>query len=672
MNKTVKWILVIAGTLVALIIAAVVIVTLTFDAEKYRPRIEKEVAKATGRSFKLGGELKPSVFPWVGIRLSDLHLGNPPGFEEKDFVSVASFEVRVKLLPLLSRNIEVKRFVMREPKIVMEKRKDGKGGWEDLGGSAEKPSTADKEDPDAKSSGLPIKNLVVGEFAISDGLIVWLDQATATRKEIRDINLALTDVSLDKPIGMTFSALADQNPIELNGTIGPVGKAPGKSPLPLDLAAKLLDQLDVQLTGRIDPSQTPLTFDLGVTVAQFSPRRLMEALNMPLPVETADPGVLNALSVALKLSGTPARVAVTDGQITLDASKITFSAQASEFNKPNIKADLNLDRIDLDRYLPPPQEGTAAEADKTPAEATASIDYTPLRRLVMDARIAARELKVKKARMQNITAKVSARNGIIRLDPFNIDLYKGNIGATGTINVQRNKPKTVLQLTLNNVQAGPLIKDVMAKELIEGGLTANIGLNFSGDAADLIRKTLNGQGDLRFNDGAIVGIDLASMVRNVQSAFGAGEKPKEKPRTDFAEMLLPFTITNGLFKTDASKLSSPLMRVLATGKAHLAKETLDFRVNPNFVATIKGQGDTTKRSGLTVPVIITGSFTSPKFRPDLEGLLGQKLGQELPDTETLKKALPSEEALKKGVEKEAEKALEKGVSDLFKNLGSDK
>lgn len=672
MNKTVKWMLVIAGSLVTLLFVAVLVVTLFFDAEKYRPQIEQRVAKATGRSFRLGGELKPFIFPWVGIRLSDLHLGNPPGFEEKDFVSVADFEVRIKLLPLLSRNIEVKRFVMREPKIVLEKRKDGKGGWEGLGAQDGKPGGAPKEAPGTPSSGgLPVNNLLVGEFSITDGMVVWLDQAGKTRKEIEQINLTLTDVSLDKPIELAFSALADKKPIELNGAIGPVGKTPGKTPLPLNLVAKLLDQLEIQLAGRIDPTQAPLKFDLGVTVAQFSPRRLMEALNQPLPLETADPKVLNAAALAIKLSGTPERLRVSDGLLTLDDTRITFSAQASEFSNPRIKTSLELDRMDLDRYLPPPQKKETAEPEAPAGKGAATpIDYAPLRRLKMDAKITANELKAKKARMQNISATLNARNGIIRIKPFNVNLYQGNIGATGTINVQQSKPKTTLQLALNNIQSGPLIKDVMEKALIEGGLNATIGLDFSGDAAQQIRESLNGQGDLSFRDGAIVGIDLANMVRNVKAAFGSQEDLAEKPRTDFAELLLPFTITKGRFQTDAAKLTSPLMRILANGSAHLARESLDFRVNPKFVATIKGQGDTSQRSGIMVPVIISGSFSAPRFKPDLEALLGQQLGKDLPDKEALKKAL-SEEELKKALEKEAEKALEKGVQDLFKSLGSD-
>ena len=664
MSKAVKWILAIAGSLVALIVIAVIVLSMLLDVEKYKPQIEQQVAKATGRSFRLGGELKPSFFPWIGVRLSDLHMGNPPGFSEEDFVSVESFEVRVKLLPLLSRNIEVKRFVVNTPSIVLEKRKDGKGNWEALGKQAKASPSGAKEKPaPASSAGLPIKGLMVAEFAITNGQIIWLDQADGTRKTVKDIDLVLTDISFDKPIGVAFSAMADQKPVHLDGTIGPLGTQPGQSPIPLDLAAKLLNELNVKLAGSIDASTAPPKFDLAVNVGPFSPRKLMDQLGRKLPLEPADAKVLNAVAVTLSLKGTPESIAVSNGKLNLDDSQATFSARASELSKPNLKMDLNLDRIDLDRYLPTPPKGeqNAEIEKKTPATGTArKTDYAPLRRMVMDAHIKAGEVKVKNARLQNIEVKATARNGIIQLNPLDLNLYKGNIAVTGTVNVQKDQPATALKLALNGIQAGPLIKDFMAKEIIEGALAAKIDLSFSGDAPDLIRRTLSGTGDLRFNDGAIVGIDLASMVRNVKTAFGLAEKPTEKPRTDFAELHLPFTITDGLFKTDASKLNSPLMRVLAAGSADLAKETLDFRVEPKFVATIQGQGDTAQRAGLMVPVIVSGNFTSPKFRPDLKGMLGQQLGQPLPDKETLKKMVPSKE--------ETREKVREGVKGLLKGL----
>jgi len=137
-----------------------------------------------------------------------------------------------------------------------------------------------------------------------------------------------------------------------------------------------------------------------------------------------------------------------------------------------------------------------------------------------------------------------------------------------------------------------------------------------GEKPAMIKKTLTGRGELLFTDGAVIGIDLANMVRNIQTKLGVGEKLERKPRTDFAALKIPFTAKNGLVNTNGSSLESPLIRVLATGKANLVKEMLDFRVEPKFVATLKGQGDTEQRSGLMVPVLITGSFASPKIRPD--------------------------------------------------------
>jgi AsmA protein len=105
---------------------------------------------------------------------------------------------------------------------------------------------------------------------------------------------------------------------------------------------------------------------------------------------------------------------VSSGKLKLDDSQATFSAQARDFNKPDLKFDLNLDRIDLDRYLPPPtEEDVSAETAKQPPADSAGqkTDYGPLRRLILDARIKTGELKVKNARIQNIEVRISARNG---------------------------------------------------------------------------------------------------------------------------------------------------------------------------------------------------------------------------------------------------------------------
>jgi hypothetical protein len=63
-----------------------------------------------------------------------------------------------------------------------------------------------------------------------------------------------------------------------------------------------------------------------------------------------------------------------------------------------------------------------------------------------------------------------------------------------------------------------------------------------------------------------------------------------------------------------------------------------------------------------VPVMVSGSFASPTFTPDLKSMLGQQLGQPLPDKETLKKMVPSKE--------DTNKMVQDGVKGLLKGLGN--
>jgi len=100
---------------------------------------------------------------------------------------------------------------------------------------------------------------------------------------------------------------------------------------------------------------------------------------------------------------------------------------------------------------------------------------------------------------------------------------------------------------------------------------------------------------------------------------------------------------------------TPLMRLVATGKADLFQETMDFRVEPKGVATLKGKGDVKERTGILVPIVVSGSFASPKFRPDVKEIAKEKLQKQM-------------EGLLKG--KKGEEGAPSGdtVKDLIKKL----
>ena len=645
MKKTIKWVSIIVGSLIVVIILVLLIAPRFIDIQKYKPEIEKLAAEATGRPFSLGGDLKLSLFPMAVLSFSDLHLGNPEGFQEKDFIVVKSFDARVKLLPLISRDIQVKRFLVEGPRIVLEKRKDGRGNWEGLGEQRNKASPEKEQERKEPSKGkapggLPIQALAVGEFSITDGHILWIDQAKGERKEITDLTVRLQDVSLDRPIHLALSANLDNKPISLEGDVGPIGKEPGKGTMPLDLVVKVLDLLDMRLKGKIMDPMAGQQFDLALHISPFSPRKLLTALGQSLPFATKDPKALSRVALKANLKGDPKNISISDGALDLDESKFAFSLKAKDFDKPDIAFDLKLDNIDVDRYLPPPSEekpedkGKKAETLKPGRKKT---DYTPLRKLVLDGAIRVGTLKARGLKIQDLNLKIKGKNGLFNLDPLALKLYKGEISVIGAFDVRKDTPKSKAKLDAGGIQVGALLQDFLKKDFLEGTLQSKVDISMEGDDPDRIKRTLTGKGDLLFKDGAIVGIDIAGMVRNVKATFGLAEKAAAKPRTDFAELHTPFTITKGLVRTSDSKLLSPLLRVEAAGKADLVREDIDFRVEPKFVGTLKGQGGAMAHSGIMVPVLVTGTFSSPKFRPDLEAMLKQGLKGGLPKPEDLLK-----------------------------------
>ncbi|RPH97445.1 MAG: AsmA family protein, partial [Zetaproteobacteria bacterium] len=384
--KVLKWLLIAGGSLVVLVIAVLLLIPMFVDVEQYKPTIEKQVSSAVGRPFAIKGPLKLSLFPWAGVAFSDLHLGSPPGYTEKEFLVVKSFDVRMKLFPLLFKDIHVERFVVEGPRVVLERDKAGRGNWEVWGAPPEAaaPKPGAPPPPKGPAGGLPLKSLAVGEFAVRNGSVVFIDRASGARHEVSDVTLELKDVSLDRPIRLMLSAVKDKLPVSLEGRVGPVGPEPGKGKLPLDVSVKAFKELSVNLKGHVEDATANPRFDLVLAVEPFSPRKVFAALGTPFPVATTDPAALNRVGLKSKIQGSTQQVRLADGVLELDESKLNFSAAAKDFSKPDLAFDVNLDKINLDRYMPPPAETAATAPKKDQPTASKKTDYTSLRKLVLE------------------------------------------------------------------------------------------------------------------------------------------------------------------------------------------------------------------------------------------------------------------------------------------------
>jgi len=628
MKGLLKWTAIIIAIIIVGVIAALLITPQFIDTARFKAPVEQYVFEATGRPVSIGDDIELSLFPWAGISFSDFEIGNTEGFDDSKFLSVKAAEVRIKLLPLLSLRVLVDRIIINEPHISLVTDKNGEVNW-NFSKETAQTETSDRSGT-KDTSGLPIVSLLIEKIRVTNAVVTITDQRNDTNREISGLNLALDDLSFDRPIGVSFSAIVDDIPTSIEGSIGPIGDPPGKGTILVNLQITALNQLTVQVNGTIENALENPIADIALQVAEFSPRTFAQELGQELPA-MADPSVLNRLSLKAHVKGGTESVAISDGILVLDDSTMNFTAQARDFDKPDLGFDLSLDRINLDRYLPPTEDDTQEishpASTKTSPQKT---DYAPLRKLVLDGTVSIGELIVNNTKIDSTKFVITAKDGLVQLDPLNIALYQGTINGTATINVKSDSPATKVQLAVDKLQVAPLLRDALEKDFLEGTLQAQINMTMRGDGAASIKQSLNGTGDLNVTDGAIIGVDLNAIISDPKSALSSSQETEA--RTPISELTAPFTMKNGLFRTTGTSIKSDRFNLLATGTADLVAEKLDFQLDSTLVKTkVRKDGTTKVRKRKAIPVNVTGTFDKPKFSADMQGLGEDQLFKALED-----------------------------------------
>ncbi|MBF0497434.1 MAG: AsmA family protein, partial [Deltaproteobacteria bacterium] len=239
MKKTIKGVLIIGGMHV-IMFTALLLLPRVLDVQKYKPMIEKRSSEILGRPMTIGGKLSLSLFPWVGATFSDIRIENPAGFAEKNLAAIKALEIKIKVLPLVFGKLHIARLTLQEPRVALEQNKNGMWNWRDLA----KPPKITSTTPSSHQKKMPgqdiiekvsIQNAMISELIVSDGSARWADQISGGQGQFTDLTIKIQDITMDEPIGLLLSARRDGQPISLRGTVGPMGREPGKDDIPLDL-----------------------------------------------------------------------------------------------------------------------------------------------------------------------------------------------------------------------------------------------------------------------------------------------------------------------------------------------------------------------------------------------------------------------------------------------------
>jgi len=363
-------------------------------------------------------------------------------------------------------------------------------------------------------------------------------------------------------------------------------------------------------------------------------------------------GVPGKLSLAMRLEASQPKADYKvdlSGQYRLNLEKQSYELSGMELkladatpgsNKPplSIKGDVEFDaspqairftlaadQVNLDRYLPPPAKAPAGGAAPPPAKAEEPIDLSGLKGLNLKGSLKIDQLIASNVKLEKVHLGVKAAGGKVDADPLTADLYQGKLNGTASVNANTNN--FAVKADLAGVTVGPLLKDALNNDLLEGKGNIALDVQTGGNVVSAMKKALAGTARLSLKDGGLKGINIDELIRKVKKQ----PAQSSSQRTDLSELTASFVIKNGVAHNDDLSAKAPALRLGGAGDINIGANAIDYLAKVSFVASSSGQGgkDVADLNGKTLPVKIDGPLDAPQFHPDLGALFRDVAKQQI-------------------------------------------
>jgi AsmA protein len=486
------------------------------------------------------------------------------------FARVEQAKISLALLPLLSRRVVVDRVTLSGLTLDLVQRKGGKTNFEDLSGAAGSAPAGPKQAPQRGAMRLDIAGIELRSSAIS-----WHDEASGNRFKASVAEFKTGRIASGVPGKLSLSARLEATQPKADIQI----KLSGGYRLDLEKQSFALSGLDLKISDVAGSTAPPISLQ---------------------------------------------------GNVEFDSSP-----QAIRF-------DLSVDQLDLDRTLPRPAKAGASAAKASPGGGTPSsavsgsrpeepIDLSALKGLNLKGGLQVDRLVASNVKMEKVNLGIQAAGGRVELEPLSASLYQGNLKGSASVNANTNRFSMKAQL--GGVAIGPLLRDALNNNLLEGRGDVALDVQTGGATVSAMKKTLSGTAKLALRDSGLKGVNLGELLRKAKSLRGSnppseqGASPAE--RTDFTELEASFVIKNGIAHNEDLSAKSPLLRLAGSGDIDIGANSIDYLVKASVVASSAGQGgkELAELRGVTVPVKITGPLDAPRFRADLGAAAGDAVKQ---------------------------------------------
>jgi AsmA protein len=674
---------------IGVLVAGILVFAATFNVNHYRSTIQSQLERRFGRPVTLG-KMHLSIFT-PRFRVQDLAIADDPSFSaDAPFVKTQQLDVAVKLMPLMHKQVEITSLDLLKPNVNLIRNLNGTWNFASLGHPGGPPTQQEPENPsgnrdkegNAKATTQGQSNptpepqpeskqqLSMEELTIRDGQISVLDQKKSKTPSLYDhIDVTLKDLSPDSPFTLDAAvhmAGSGTQEARLQGKGGPiVSEKPEATPFDGNLNLKqvklgdlakflnspVLNGTDGVISGDVKLSNNSgkLTAH-GTTDIQSAKVQGME-LGYPISARYEITNDLNAdlvtiHNLALKLGSTPFDIAGT--------------------------ADLKSTPAIIDLYLRA-KDISIVEAAKLAAASGIAISQGTTATGSLKADIHANGPANKPALNGNIvgTNLQLSGNGInqpIQVPSINLALrpvtiqsnqFEVNSGATKLLaqiaihNYSTPGATVYAAVRSSNAQLPAIIAmakayGVKAAEKVNGAGNINLDMRASGALKSItvadITRAMNGTVNLDLNDVTYSGANISQELSSIAKFLNPSAATQTSNGvTKILKMNGNVVVKNGIAETNNLNAKLDIGNLGAVGTANLTDESLNVRMTAVLTQSLSQKAGGNSVGGfmqtalannqgeLVIPVLVTGTFSQPRFAPDLQQVAQMKVKQFIPN-----------------------------------------
>jgi AsmA protein len=308
------------------VVAAVVFIA-TFNANAYKPRIIAAVYAATGRTLALNGPigLKFSLQPTIEVQ--DASLANPPGFSRPDMARAKAIDLQFNLLPLLHRSVVIRRLVLVDPDVLLERTAQGQINWRFTPVAfAAPPHPTAAATPEVAQ---PVQ-IAFTDLRVENGIFAYRDDRTG---HVASTTVRRLEASAPPDTPMHLTAEVNDLPLTVTadtGSLDALRAPPGAAPWPVKLIL----------------SAAGATFRANGTIA-----RPLEGSGYKLALDGTIPELAALVPLAPHAKLPPLRQVAFSAQIADSGGPIpqvsALSLKAGPSDLSPVLAGLKLDKLDV-------------------------------------------------------------------------------------------------------------------------------------------------------------------------------------------------------------------------------------------------------------------------------------------------------------------------------------